>query len=346
MLSGLADSLGIKEGLAEFRGQLLQDGRALAQEKGVDLSKLEALEEKVVEKVSAKRSAAINALTKDETLAQLLDLKKEETTTPPKTAPSRALRAGFDLTSAELQVELREAKAELAKTKTELTKAKTQLGTLEARCSELSALSDEALSQTEALRRERALWKQRAEELESAGRESSSSEERAEAAARECASWQQKAEELEAAERAARDLVAAATAEKERLSKELAEARQEPRLQELADEVAYLHKSLEAKEQKLQEVTREKECLQQRSVAGKTAARDPESGHLFDAHTAIAAAFGDSLSGPPVVRCFDEPILRFTAFLFRQRFLRMTFFASSMLIWVYALHHIIVLQHG
>jgi len=409
MLSGfaesLSDSLGIREGLAEFRGQLCKDGRAIAEEKGVDLSKLDALEDRFASKQEELCSAAISALTKDETLAQLLDLKpagqaraqphgdalehgsagieapedmmrpaalaagsavadgcaagqalspgpaevtagsSRSAVVPPEVArpagvgmpSSSALSAGADAADAgrapgsevlhdpvaatrasrpaasEAEVQRFREAAESAES--ELSKAKAQLQALEARCAELSAISDDALSQTEALRRESCSWQERAEEEQ---------------------------KRLQAAE-LERVRLAEALAEAQRAGEAPAE---EPRAQELAAEVAYLRKALDAREQRLREATEERQCLQQRDLASKAAARDPEHGLLLEAHTAIAAAFGDSLSAPPLVRFIDEPLLRFTAVLFKQSFFRRAFYASTALIWIFALHHIIIVPHS
>eukprot|EP00445_Apocalathium_hangoei_P029185 CAMPEP_0203930300 /NCGR_PEP_ID=MMETSP0359-20131031/69068_1 /ASSEMBLY_ACC=CAM_ASM_000338 /TAXON_ID=268821 /ORGANISM="Scrippsiella Hangoei, Strain SHTV-5" /LENGTH=163 /DNA_ID=CAMNT_0050859463 /DNA_START=78 /DNA_END=566 /DNA_ORIENTATION=+ len=89
MFAGLVDNLGLKEGLAEFKEQFNKDAKAtiaetqFARDRGIDLAKLDAWEQKVQEQTEAVTAEwkdrtiglAVETLTKDETLAQLFDFR-------------------------------------------------------------------------------------------------------------------------------------------------------------------------------------------------------------------------------------------------------------------------------
>mmetsp|Transcript_23791 Transcript_23791/g.68673 ORF Transcript_23791/g.68673 Transcript_23791/m.68673 type:complete len:332 (-) Transcript_23791:78-1073(-) len=329
-----ADGLAsLREGLAEFGGQLRKDGRALAEEKGVDLATLDAIEETLATK-QEELSSAVDALTRDETLAQLLELQRgpEPAEEVPQAAPATE---GREPREPALEPALDRDRAPPRAARSPAPDPKAQIAALEARCMELAVVSENALSQAAAL-------EARCTELSVVSDDALS---QAEALRREGSSLQHQAQEEQAKSEALEREV-------ERLRRLLGEAaeHQPPdaeggRLQELEGEVAYLRKALEVKEQKLQESLKDRACLQQRDLAEKAAARDPERG-LLDAHTAIAAAFGDALSGPPIVRFFDEPLLRFTALLFKQPFFRRAFFASSAMTWLFVLHHIVAAKHS
>lgn len=84
MFAGLVENLGLKEGLQEFKEQFRQDAKATiaetewAQDRGIDVAKLDALEQKLhhhgAELHDRTIGRAVETLAQDETIAQLLDL--------------------------------------------------------------------------------------------------------------------------------------------------------------------------------------------------------------------------------------------------------------------------------
>jgi len=133
----------------------------------------------------------------------------------------------------------------------------------------------------------------------------------------------------------------------ERLDKELLE--KEEHLQE---ETEYLKRAKEVKERRVQELTAEKEALQQQ-VKGQSrpgGSRGPDSAPALESHIALARAAGHLEAGTPqenpLFAALDGPSLKFTAQLLKQPFLRRTFFLGSFLAWFVVLWNVLWVGSG
>merc|ERR1712014_366673 len=119
----------------------------------------------------------------------------------------------------------------------------------------------------------------------------------------------------------------------ERLAREVSQKEQE-----LLEEVAYLKRTNDSKERRLQELRVERSQLERR--AQEEAARATERESAMEAHAAIAKAFGDAGAEIPAwLQLLDEPMLKFNAALLQRPLFRRVFFFSSGLLWFYTLHH-------
>merc|ERR1712107_421708 len=111
---------------------------------------------------------------------------------------------------------------------------------------------------------------------------------------------------------------------------------------ELLEEVEYLRKAVEAQERKISDLTAKSERrtpLLGEGLDGHAASSAADLEALAQAHTTIAKAFGDVMSEHACSRLVDDPILKFTALLFRQPLLRRTFYLLTCFMWLFALFH-------
>mmetsp|Transcript_44635 Transcript_44635/g.105865 ORF Transcript_44635/g.105865 Transcript_44635/m.105865 type:complete len:487 (+) Transcript_44635:63-1523(+) len=229
----------------------------------------------------------------------------------------------------QLEAELSTVLGQCASLESQLATARANSAELEARWSEISAVSDDALRQAEEARQEVLQLR---------------------------ASLEEKDAHLQALEAQHQE----ATSERSRLETVRTElegqmeekVKQEVSLreQELLQEVDYLRKANEAKERRISGLAEEKANLEKRAL-GREADTHADREVMMAAHTAIAKAFGDISAGSPALRLVDEPLLKFTAVLFKQPMVRRVFFAVTTLMWASALvnavspgtgHHIVV----
>lgn len=190
--------------------------------------------------------------------------------------------------------------------------AKAQAADLEARWHQLSAVSDEALREADEAKQQALLLRRAVEEKDQ--REAQANEAR-EGLERRLLEAQTRADRLEATFQ-------------ERLVREVSQKEQE-----LIEEVSYLRKSAEVKEKRIQELTTQRALLERNELARRGTSPDP----MLEAHVAIAKAFGDVALETPLLRMVDEPTLKLTAALFRHPVLRRSFFAVSLVLWLFAL---------
>lgn len=391
----IVNSLGLKEGLQEFQEQFNKDTKQtiaasqFAKDRGIDVQKLDELEQNLKEqgKDLHERTigAAVDVLAKDETIAQLLEIKPtsregleeperddeqvvgvdnssgfasskvlassaetlgvgacaatsstascpqfQETAAVASPALSTAPTAAKNVARSsqrpataeqrvrQLEAEVRELSSARATAETQLSAARGRAAELEARWAELSSVSDDALLQAEETKQQVALLRQAIEDKDSRLAKAEDARE-------------QLANERSLAAQQVQDLQASF---QERLQREVSQKEQE-----LLDEVAYLRQANETKDRRLRDIGDEKAVLEKRAAALSTQEGGREA--MLAAHTAIAKAFGDSATEHPCVRLIDEPLLKFTALLFRQALFRRVFYGASAVMWVFAFIHAI-----
>jgi hypothetical protein len=243
------------------------------------------------------------------------DVRNERSTGPPE-------RGRTEPRTRQLEAEVRRLTAVRAAAESQLSAATGRAAELEARWAELSAVSDDALRQADEARQQVTMLRQAVEEKDA--RIAAAEDAREELASERCRAAQQ-LQDLEASFQ-------------ERLLREVSQKEQE-----LLDEVAYLRKASETKERRIRELGEEKAFLEKRLARGKEGTEQTVGREaMLEAHTAIAKAFGDASADHPCIRLLDEPLLKFTAALFRQALFRRVFYAASALMWVFALRHAIV----
>lgn len=224
----------------------------------------------------------------------------------------------------QLEAEVKELAAGRATAEAQLSAARAHSVNLEARLTQLTGVSDDALregdeirSQAAALRRSVAVRDEQIARLEAI---------------------QEKLGFEKAAAEQARDELEKGF--QERLRREVSQKEQE-----LLEEVTCLRESVASRERRLQTLVAEKAQLEKRAMArGGGLEIDPsvravDREAMLAAHTAIAKAFGDVSAESSVARCVDEPLLKFTAVLFRQSLFRRMFFIVSAVMWVFAFSH-------
>jgi len=228
----------------------------------------------------------------------------------------------------QLESEVREHTAARSAAEASLAHALARVSELEQQWAELSGVSDDALRQADEAK----------QQVVSLGRQVEEKDKQLAQAQDTC--WQQ-ASKRSHAEQQLQDLEASF---QERLQRDISQKEQE-----LLDEVSYLRKSVEVKEKRLQELAGEKATLEKRlmirggglDLGHNSASREA----MLEAHTAIAKAFGDVSAEHPCARLLDEPLLKFTAALFRQPIFRRVFYAASALIWAFSLTHALSVAH-
>lgn len=403
----LVDNLGLKEGLAEFKDQFNKDAKVtianseFGKSRGIDVAHLDKIEEDLrqqhKELVESASTAVVGVLSKDETLAQLLDIKADAddgdwgsdtgevpeplgappaaeaapsarerqdsaqsadghrppatASAPAEAAPAAAAAAVSavaavaaaqkpvvaaapqrpSVTAASGRERLRQLEAEVkdlangkASAEAQLEKARAQSASMEARLGQLTGVSDDALRDGDEARSQAAALRRAAEAKD------------ARIATLEAA--QEKLGFEKAAIEQARDDLEKGF--QERLRREVSQKEQE-----LLEEVSYLRESVASRERRLQALSAEKTQLEKRAMAhGGGLEIDPATGRydreaMLEAHTAIAKAFGDVSTESGLLRCFDEPLLKFTAVLFKQSLLRRMFFLVSAVMWVFGVCH-------
>lgn len=230
-------------------------------------------------------------------------------------AASPADRPRADQRTRHLEKEARELKAAGAAAEAQLAAVRARAAELEARWAELSGVSDDALRRAEEARQQVALLRRSVEEKDLQIAKADHSREHLMS---ERCRTQRQLEELEASFQ-------------ERLQREISQKEQE-----LLDEVSYLRKSKDAKDRRLRDLGNEKVELD-KQLASADAAGGANREAMLQAHTAIARAFGEMETELPFTRLLDEPLLKFTAALFKQALFRRVFFGASAVMWIFAL---------
>eukprot|EP00928_Gymnodinium_smaydae_P082865 TRINITY_DN6613_c1_g3_i1.p1 TRINITY_DN6613_c1_g3~~TRINITY_DN6613_c1_g3_i1.p1 ORF type:complete len:392 (+),score=96.84 TRINITY_DN6613_c1_g3_i1:55-1230(+) len=118
------------------------------------------------------------------------------------------------------------------------------------------------------------------------------------------------------------------------------QAERERKEQELLDSIASLRKAADAKDRRWKELDAEKSRLE-RLQASRSAGLGAGDAAMVEAHSAIAAAFAGLAREHPCIRLFDEPMLKLTTLLFRQPIIRRMFYMGCVLIWLFAVHHLV-----
>lgn len=374
---GLKD--GIQDFQAQFNKDTKQTIAAsqFAKDRGIDVHKLDELQQNLQQQGQELHErtigAAVDVLAKDETIKQLLEIKlgsredEEElgradeqvigvdssfalpsskvracattsstascpqapeamlaepptlSVAPIVTATARSDRpATAEQRVRQLEAEVRELSAGRAAADTQLLATRRRAAELEARWAELSAVSEEGLLQADETKQQVALLRQAIEDKDS---RLAKAQDAREQLANERSLAAQQLQELQASFQ-------------ERLQREVSQKEQE-----LLDEVSYLRQTSETKDRRLRDLGAEKALLEKRAAA--LCAHEAGREAMLEAHTAIAKAFGDSAMEHPCVRLIDEPLLKFTALLFRQPLFRRVFYGASAVMWVFAFIHAI-----
>jgi len=357
---GIVENLGLKEGLSEFTDQFNKDAKttiantSFAKERGIDVARLDEWEEKIKEQSTEQLSElhdrtiglAVETLSQDDTLAQLLELKQapaveedevtgsrggeglslpaadgppetepastetsepvqpEEATPPAPAVQASGSTAGSQASTARAAKSVRQMEAEIRSLKTSrdeaeqrLAGAQSQSAEFEASLAEMSAVSDDALAQAEEAKQQAYLLRRAVEEKDARMLEATEAK-------------SQLQMELGQVKKSFEDLEASF---QERLVREVSQKEQE-----LLDEVAYLRKTGEAKERRVQELQAEKAAMERRMLVKASAGSEAAGEVMLEAHTAIARAFGDMTMEHPCLRLVDEPTLKLMAVLFKQ----------------------------
>jgi len=222
---------------------------------------------------------------------------------------------------------VRELTASKTALEAQLTAAKNHSTELEGRLAEMSAVSDDALQQAEEARQQAKMLRKAVEDKDAC---IVSLEKQQQELGKAKSDMESKLQDLEASFN-------------DRLQQEVIEKEQQ-----LHEEVEYLRKSADIKEKRLQEVVAEKNQFERRLGERDVEAAGGHGGReaMLEAHTAIAKAFGDSSGQHPCMRLLDEPMLKFTAVLFKQPLFRRVFFFASLVLWVFAIRYAISPQGG
>jgi len=115
--------------------------------------------------------------------------------------------------------------------------------------------------------------------------------------------------------------------------------------QELLDEVAYLRRTQEAKEKKIQDMEAELARLERRCGGLSTAGGS--QGKPVDPHIALSRAFGyDDSDEHPCLILLDHPLLMCSRYLLRGSCTRRLFYALTVVFWIGALGSALKPQHG
>lgn len=372
--------MGLKEGFAEFKEQFNKDAKAtiaatnFAKERGIDVTTLDAWEQSLQQQRNELHERtigrAVDTLAKDETIAQLLELRplaaaveEDEEEMPaaeqggqPGDSAVRVLSPGTVLVSAsvldaapavtagaaigdaagtaavlvgcepgaagsnvlrQLEGEIRERREAKLAAEVELAAARAQKTSLEARWAEIIAVSEDAAKGAQEAKQHAELLRTALEEKDAKLVETEDAKERMEM-------------ERQLLKRRHADLEAAF---QERFQREVSQKEQE-----LLDDVAYLRRSQEVREQRLQDLTADKERLQHIAVCATPAGGRLGAPGTVEAHLALARAFGhDDSAEHPCLRLWDEPALKLSSWLLKMPWLRRVFFLVTLVAWVVAL---------
>ncbi|CAE8584153.1 unnamed protein product, partial [Polarella glacialis] len=238
-----------------------------------------------------------------------------------QSAPSRPTAPGAArATAGASRGELRQLDAEVKKLSAARDEAERRFSSaeslsmeLEARLAEMSAVSDDALGQVEESKQQVSMLRRAVEEKDARLVAVQEAQQKLED---ELLRDQGRLQQLEANFQ-------------ERLQREVSQKEQE-----LLEEVAYLRKTGELKEKRVQELQAEKAAVERRLLVR---VGDAGGDSMLEAHTAIARAFGDLSAEHPVLRVLDQPSLKLMAALFKTPPLRRVFFVASALVWLFAL---------
>lgn len=213
----------------------------------------------------------------------------------------------------QLEVEARELAHHRRATEGRLEDLRARSAELEARWADISTEADDALRRADEAKQQAALLRRAMEEKDAKVRRGEEAKER---------SLAQKAE----ADRRRRELEAAF---EEQLQREVSQKEQE-----LLEEVAYLRKSVELKERRVQDLAAENKQLEPSfSPTGGGGERanflDRDREAMLEAHGSIAKAYGDA-------EC-ERLTLKMTGMLFKYPLFRRIFFGLSAAMWLFAL---------
>eukprot|EP00929_Paragymnodinium_shiwhaense_P055988 TRINITY_DN28021_c0_g1_i1.p1 TRINITY_DN28021_c0_g1~~TRINITY_DN28021_c0_g1_i1.p1 ORF type:complete len:398 (-),score=131.81 TRINITY_DN28021_c0_g1_i1:47-1240(-) len=244
-------------------------------------------------------------------------------------APPSASHGGKQESAAErlarLEAEVRENKAAVAAAETQLAALQPNVVELEARWEEISVISNDALRQRERVLKQAAELRKQVDEKDASIASLRVSTEQVEL-------------EVMQSEEAHRSLQVGF---QERLQREVLENERQ-----LQSELASLRAADERRERQFKELTAQKTRLERLEAAGKASAECGSVGNalsddvreaMCQAHYTIAKAFGDVSLEAPLMRVFDEPMLKFTAFLFKQPQFRRVFFGATAVIWAFGM---------
>lgn len=366
MFGNLVENLGLKEGLAEFKEQFNKDAKTtiantqFAKERGIDVAKLEEwgqqIQEQAIhrtaelhERTIGRAVDAVESLAQDETLAQLLELKRDSNPedgisgeAEDRGSPERAMTSASAKTEdldASRPASSRNDTAEVEPVEPVQVppekppasfrgKMATSQVKLEGELAALRSSRDEALAHVAEL--EARLAELSAVSDDALGQADEAKQqvlllrravEEKDTAMAELTEAQSKLEEQFGIAKSRLEQNEASFME--RVQREVSQKEQE-----LLDEVAYLRKAGEAKERRVQDLQAEKAAMERRFLVKASAGVADSGDVMLEAHTAIARAFGDTSLQHPCLRLLDEPMLKFMALLFKQPIFRRMFVAA------------------